>query len=426
MAKPTSSTPRVVTKKHMARLEREQRQNRIILAVGIASVLIVAGLLIFGYVRSNVVANVNGTKITTGEWQQRVRLQRVSLLNQLSQYQYFQQYFGMDTSQQQQQVNFSLSNTEQMGQDVLNTMIDEELIRQEARKLGISVSSAEVEKSIQEAYSFFPDGTPTPTITPTEFALPTLNSEQLTLFPHTATPTEFVPTSTPDFTSTPDPSTATPTVTAAPPTPTAVPELPTVSPTPYTLEGFQTQLDKTISDFAKYNISEKTLRYVYESDLLKKKLQDELTKDSPHSAVQVLARHILVADEQIALALYQKLQAGEDFATLAKENSMDTGSGANGGDLGWAPASNYVAEFAEAVKTQPIGEIGKPVKTEYGFHIIQVIAREELPLTDAQYEQQKQKEFDDWLTKTREAAKITTYDSAWKGRVPTEPSATVQ
>lgn len=425
MAKQTS-TPKVATKKHMARLERERRQNRIILAVGVASIVIVAGLLLFGYFKSNTVASVNGVKITTSEWQQRVRLQRVSLLNQLSQYQYFQQYFGMDTSQQQQQVQFSLSNTEQMGQDVLNTMIDEELIRQEAKKMGVSVSDDEVEIAIQEAYNFFPDGTPTPTVTPTEFALPTMNADQLKIYPHTATPTEFVPTSTPDVTATPDPSTATPTVTAAPPTPTAVPALPTATATPYTLEGFQTQLDQTITDFAKYNISEKTLRGVYEMDLLKKKLQDELTKDTPHTAEQVWARHILLGDEQLATAIYQKLINGEDFAKLAKESSMDTGSGANGGDLGWAPASNYVTEFAEAVKTQPIGEIGKPVKTEYGFHIIQVIAREELPLTDTQYEQQKQKTFDDWLAKVREEAEIKTYDSAWKGRVPTEPSATTQ
>jgi parvulin-like peptidyl-prolyl isomerase len=226
-------------------------------------------------------------------------------------------------------------------------------------------------------------------------------------------------------TATPDLSTATQTVTAAPPTPTAVPALPTASATPYTLEGFKTQYDDTLTNFTKYNISEKTLRSVYENQLLRTKLQDELTKDTPHSAEQVLARHILVADEQIAIALYQKLLDGEDFAELAKENSMDTGSGANGGNLDWAPASNYVPEFAEAVTTQKIGEIGKPVKTEYGFHIIQVIAREELPLTETQYQQQKQKTFDDWLTKTREAAKITTYD-VWKDRVPTEPAATTQ
>ena len=61
----------------MARLEREQRQNRIILAVGVGSILIVAGLLLFGYFKSNVVANVNGVKITTSQWQERVRLQRV-------------------------------------------------------------------------------------------------------------------------------------------------------------------------------------------------------------------------------------------------------------------------------------------------------------------------------------------------------------
>ena len=82
-----------------------------------------------------------------------------------------------------------------------------------------------------------------------------------------------------------------------------------------------------------------------------------------------------------AQAVEELLKQGVDFAEVARKYSKDTGSGQNGGELGWAPASNYVAEFADAVSTLKIGEISEPVKTQFGYHIIQVIAREDLPLS---------------------------------------------
>jgi parvulin-like peptidyl-prolyl isomerase len=421
-----SSTPKVTTKKHIARLERERRQVNLIRGIAIGGIVIVAGLLLYGYLNLNFfvlrepVAEVNGEVITTGEWQERVRLERVSLYNQLSQYQFFQQNFGMDTSQQQQEIMLSLNSTQVMGDRVLTTMIDEALLRQEAAERGITVSTEEVDAFIQEAYEFFPAGTPSPTVTPTELVYPTLSSQQLTVYPSTSTPTEAA-TSTAEPTSTPDPAvTPTASATTAPPTPTFVPDLPTASPTAYTLEGFQQRFDETMDTFRTYNISEAALRSVYEMEVLRKKMQEELGKDVQRTELQVLARHILIDTEQEARAAYNLIQSGVDFAKIARESSKDTGSGARGGDLGWAPVSNYVAEFAEAVSTQEIGVIGEPVKTEFGYHIIQVIAREELPLTDAQIEQKQQIALNDWLTSAREAAEITKYD-IWMERVPTEP-----
>jgi peptidyl-prolyl cis-trans isomerase D len=415
-----SSQPKVITKKHTARLEREKRQIRLIRGIALGGIIVVGLLLLYGYLKLNVladreaVANVNGEKITSGQWQERVRLERVSLYNQLSQYQYFQQAFGMDTTQQQQEIQLNLTSPETMGDRVLNSMIDEALIRQEAKKRGISVSADEVENYIQEAYQYFPDGTPTPTITPTEFAYPTLSAQQLTLFPSTATATAAA-SSTPDLTSTP-----TATATNAPPTPTAVPEMATVSPTPYTLDVYKENFQKTLDQFKGYDISEQTLRTVYEMQLLRTRLMDDVEKDLPKTDIQVLARHILVDTEAEAQAIEELLNRGEDFAEIAKEKSKDTGSGQNGGDLGWAPASNYVPEFAEAVKTQEIGEIGPPVKTQFGYHIIQVIAREELPLTASEFEQKKQTAFDEWLKSIHDSAKIN-ISEIWKTRVPTEP-----
>jgi hypothetical protein len=86
MAKP-SNTPKVISKKHIARLERERRQVNLIRGIALAGIVIVAGLLAYGYLKLNFlmlrepVAEVNGVKITTGDWQEHVRFQRVQMLN---------------------------------------------------------------------------------------------------------------------------------------------------------------------------------------------------------------------------------------------------------------------------------------------------------------------------------------------------------
>ena len=426
-----SSTPKVITKKHIARLERERRQVNIIRGIAIAGVLIVLGLLGYGYLSTNVlqlrqpVADVNGVKIQTGEWQERVRFQRSQMLNAYNQYAFYQQNFGFDYTQQMQQIVAQLQSPELIGQQVLDQMIDDVLIRQEADKLGITVSAEEVQAAIQENFNFFPNGTPTPTITPTEASFPTLTSQQLTLYPSTATPTEEL-TSTPGPTSTVDPAVSpTPTATTAPATPTFVPEAPTATATPYTLEGFQTEYDEMVKSFATYDISEKTLRSVYEASLLRQKVMDEVTKDTARTEEQVWARHILVETEAEAQEIYERLQDGEDFATVAMEVSKDTGSGANGGDLGWFGRGAMVPEFEKVAFNLEVGEMSEPVQSEFGYHIIQVLGHQDVPLNASQYEQKKETDFSNWLVTKRGQSEITTYD-VWKERVPTEPTLQTQ
>jgi parvulin-like peptidyl-prolyl isomerase len=421
------NTPKTITKKHIARLERERRQIKLIRGIAIAGIVIVVGLLAYGYLRLNVfslrepVARVNGVTVTTGEWQERVKFQRAQLLNAYNQYQFYQQNFGFDYSQQLQEITTTLSVPEIIGQQVLDQMTDEILIRQEAEERGITVSNEEIDNYFKETFGFFPDGTATPTVTPTEFVFPTLSNEQLTFYPPTSTPTEAA-TSTVTPTGTPDRSvTPTSTATTAPPTPTFVPEAATATSTPYTLEGYQTDYEEMVESFSTYNVSERTIRSIYEADILRKKLRDDITKDIPQTEEQVFARHILVETEEEANAAYERLQTGEDFATVAAEVSQDTGSAARGGDLDWQPRSFFVKEFADAAFSQEIGEIGQPVKSEFGYHIIQVIAREELPLSASQYEQTKETAFNNWLTAEREEAAIETFET-WKDHVPTEPA----
>ena len=431
MAKQGSTTPKVITKKHMARLERERRQVAIIRGVAIAGVVIVLGLLGYGYLNTNVlqlrqpVAEVNGVKIQTGEWQERVRFQRAQMVNVYNQYAFYQQNFGFDYTQQMQQVAAQLQSPELLGQQVLDQMVDEILIRQEAQELGITVSREEVEAAIQANFDFFPDGTPTPTVTPTEASFPTLTSQQLTLYPSTATPTEVL-TSTPEPASTVDAAVSpTPTATTAPATPTFVPEAPTATATPYTLEGFQTQYGEMLDSFGTYDISEKTLRSVYEATLLRQKVLDEVTKETPRTEEQVWARHILVETEAEAQEIYKRLQDGEDFAAVAAEVSKDTGSGANGGDLGWFGRGAMVPEFEKVAFNLEVGEISEPVQSEFGYHIIQVLGHQDVPLNASQYEQKRETDFSNWLVTKRGQSEITTYD-VWKERVPAEPTLQAQ
>ncbi|MEA2011387.1 MAG: peptidylprolyl isomerase, partial [Actinomycetota bacterium] len=93
---------------------------------------------------------------------------------------------------------------------------------------------------------------------------------------------------------------------------------------------------------------------------------------NPLEYTQVCASHILVETEEEAQAVEARLDAGEEFAAVATEVSIDTGSGANGGSLGCQSPGGYVPEFAEATMAAPIGEVTEPVESQFGFHIIVV------------------------------------------------------
>lgn len=84
------------------------------------------------------------------------------------------------------------------------------------------------------------------------------------------------------------------------------------------------------------------------------------------------AAHILVATQEEADAIKAELAGGADFAELAKAKSTDTGSGANGGDLGWFGLGMMVKPFEDAVVSAKVGEVAGPVQTDFGFHLILV------------------------------------------------------
>ena len=414
--------PKIQSKKHIARLERERRQTRIIQYIAIGVVAAVILIIGYGYLNINVlqklqpVAEVNGEKITTKEFQARVSLQRNQLLNQYLEYMQYQQLFGMDVSAQLQQIESSLTVPTIVGQQVMDDMIRTVLIRQEAEKRAISVSAEEIEAFKKAQFQFFPDGTPTPTITPTQVDVtyPTLSAAQLALVTVTPLPTKG-PTSTPLPTATVDPAfTPEPTSTTAP-TP-----LPSATPTPYTLEGYENAFATAQASIGETGISKEQYEKIFETELLRQKLYEAVTADIALEQDQLWARHILVATEEEAKPVIERLNKGEEFGALAAELSQDTGSGANGGDLGWFGKGAMVAPFEEAAYGLEVGEISQPVQSDFGWHVIQLIDRATLPMTAAEYEQARQAAFDDFLTKLREESEVTIYDY-WTERVPTTP-----
>jgi peptidyl-prolyl cis-trans isomerase D len=442
--------PAPTTKKHLARLERERILRRNIIVGSLAVIVLVIALIGYGIIESTVirprqpVAVVEGEQITTGEFQARVRYERRQLINQYLNVYQTMQLFGSDPNTQaffQQnlnQIRLQL-DPQSLGNDIINRMIEDILIRKEAGQRGITVTEEEIDKYIQEAFGYFPGGeAPTPTSIPTTVPTSTLSATQLALVPPTPTPDEQLE-ETPDLTLTPEVDTpeatlepeatgtvepdATPTEAPSPtptgPTPTLAP---TPTPTPYTLESYQGDYQTLIDSFKEeISFSEAQFRSVIEAQLYRQKLRDALTEDLLREQEQVWARHILVADESAAQQVRERLAAGEDFASLAAELSLDESNKDAGGDLDWFPLGRMDPDFEKVAFNLRVGEISQSVQTQFGWHIIQVLGHEDRPLSAAEYEQLRDTNFQEWLSQQRLLADTQIFE-IWQDRVPSEPS----
>jgi hypothetical protein len=215
-------------------------------------------------------------------------------------------------------------------------------------------------------------------------------------------------------------------------------------------------------------MTEADWRKLVEADLLQQKLYDDVTKDVPTKGEQVKLRNILIAVRtpqptpaptqtqgpdattaptvapgstatptpqptpaprteqealQIATEIKQRLSAGGAFEALAQEFSDDTGSKPEGGELGWyGKGEGFVQEFEDAAFALAVGAISEPVKTQFGYHIIQVEDRDPNRELNAYTVSQKKSEaFQKWLTDIRNAAKIERNWTAEK--LPPTPGA---
>jgi peptidyl-prolyl cis-trans isomerase C len=145
--------------------------------------------------------------------------------------------------------------------------------------------------------------------------------------------------------------------------------------------------------------------------LTNNQVRDMLTQDLTGPVRQVHARHILVQTEADANAILSRLKAGEDFAALAQGLSKDDTTRDHGGDLGWFTQDELLTpELAKAAFALKPGEIGGPVKTELGFHVVQTLEFEDKPVdSDERRVYIAQVRFDNWVRALTDKAKIERY-----------------
>jgi peptidyl-prolyl cis-trans isomerase C len=121
---------------------------------------------------------------------------------------------------------------------------------------------------------------------------------------------------------------------------------------------YRAYLQKAVTE----KVTDEAIQKIYDADL----------KENPPQ-VEIRASHILVKTEDEAKEIIKQVEGGADFATLAKEKSIDKGSGENGGDLNWFTKDTMVKEFADAAFSMQRGDVSKvPVKSQFGWHIIKI------------------------------------------------------
>lgn len=403
---------------YKSRAEREAQLQKWVVR-GIAAIILVLAVLVgiaFAVeqwiIPTQTLAVVNGENITVGQFRDEYNLERSRIRLQLNQV----QAAGFDLQQLAQQEPYrtwiSEANVpDQLGWRVINDMVDDRLLAQEALARNITVNEAAVQAEIESFFGF----------DPTQVAL--IGVEPTATLEPTATPTPFV---------SPTPS---PTATTAPTLnpdeeqdeeqevlePTITPQPTVVEPT-LSAEEVRQNFEDTEQGFRNYfsraGIAEETVDSFFER-LARESLLAENLVSADSSLLYADVRHILVEGEETAEQVLQALQQGESFADLARAMSADTGSGYRGGELGEAYVGNYVREFREAIEAAEIGELAGPIESEFGFHIIQVRSKEERPAPETQIEQAQQQAYAQFVEALREeqAESFEIFDS-WLDYVP--------
>jgi len=331
-----------LTRKQLSRREQEERTKRFLI-IGTAVVLGVVLLILgWGLYQQYVlrprqpVATVYGVPLPLKEYQKRVYFRRWDLRYQLNRLNDQKQQLGTGSEDQSfliqyidQQIQQTESQLLNLPSTVLDEMIDDQLVRHEAEKRGISVSAEEVQIEMEKQFGYDRN-------------------------PPTPTPTSATITST-------EPITVTP--------------MPTIA--PMTEEEFVQQSTAWFSTMEQNSgFKEEDLRRLIEGSLLYNKVAEALKAEAPTTADQVHAQHILVKTKEEAEAALARLRNGEDLAVLAAELSLDTSTKDNGGDLGWFSRGQMVQEFEAVAFSLEPGQTSDPVETSYGFHIIRVLERD--------------------------------------------------
>ena len=388
-------------RKFVAQKEKEDLQKRIIIISTIAVLAIVFGLVVYGvldryvFAPKQTVLSLEGETIKADVFEQQVRWQRRSRIIEIDQllmtiqqlggtpeiYSYFEDQLMVFVTQLEQPLL--------IGQDVLQALSQQLILRVEAKELGIEIDDAQIDQEIQEAFGFFIDGTPTPAAT---LALPDPTEEEQE-----------------DSQSTDDEGS---------PDPTATPLL---VPTEYTEELFISNYQEFVDSIKSDGIQESTVRTVIMMAILQQEVWDAVTADVDQTQEQVWIQHILVGEEEAAIEVLDRLAEGDLFEDLAAEFSLDQSNAESGGDLGWFGRGQMVKPFEEAAFVLDRGEISDPVQTDFGWHILKSNGIEDRLLDINTYQELRNQRFYEWLAE-KEAQYQPEINENWSKFVPSEPS----
>ncbi len=166
-------------------------------------------------------------------------------------------------------------------------------------------------------------------------------------------------------------------------------------------EAFRERLERsgmTLSD----------LQMQLRAELLRARVLEQVQKTVPERAEQVHARHILVDTRERAEALLGQIQAGADFAQLARQYSQDESTRDAGGDLGWFPRGILLApEVEEVAFSLQAGQVGPVVRSRFGFHIVQTLERkQDEPISPEHRQLLQDRAVQSWLESLWEQAVI--------------------
>lgn len=154
-------------------------------------------------------------------------------------------------------------------------------------------------------------------------------------------------------------------------------------------------------------LTPETFRAKLRSELLGTAVRDAATSYIPAKVEQVHLRHILVKTENEARQILKQIKSNDDFVRLAKQSSIDMGTKDTGGDLGFYPRGVLSPEIDKVVFNIVVGQISDVIQTSYGFHIIQVIERDQAREVPAEMMNAlRQDAFMSWLEAERGKAKI--------------------
>lgn len=366
--------PRQPNRRHISRLEQERRQRRYLIIGAVVTFALVLALLAWGLVDNYVlkparpVTTIGDEIIRTRDYQKLLQYRRFdsqmyleTLQQQRNQYAGVEDYaFLLDYIDQQ--ISSVQQSYAMLPTTVLDQMIKDVIIRREAASRGITVSDDEVQLLLEQQFGY--DRNAGDVAEAAAEVVATLQAEETAIaVPTVALSSEGGLSATAGVTATlPVTPTATPYPTEVPMTEDEFTETST-----HFFDTIETEVDFTEADFLR----------LLESSLYQDKLEEALKAEMSTTAEQVHARHILVATEEEAQQVLDRLAAGEAFDALATELSLDTGSAAEGGELGWFARGQMVTEFEEAAFTLEPGTISEPVQTTYGFHIIEVLERDD-------------------------------------------------